>query len=130
MASDMATAAARWWADLLEMPTIHDNRDSYSSTVATSMALDTPTPTKEQLDLFAGELATRLEADPSWKEGYMFLDVDYEPCDVLSESAEKADINDLRFPWKTRMWIDNGEIKVARGYGARPVIVWPKENRD
>jgi hypothetical protein len=51
---------------------------------------------------------------------------DYGAHPVLAEAAESVGIKlrTLDLPIKTVMWINPGEVKVAEGYSAEPVVIW------
>jgi hypothetical protein len=127
--NDEIAAAVNWWADQLRGPAKMDNGDAFGS------AKDLPPVTEEQIEKFKASLTEKLPAylgrywnpeDPLCGSYFRTLSVDYDPCALLSDAADYAgiDAQGLRFPIKTVMWIDPGEVRVACGYGAADVVVW------
>lgn len=103
-------AAARYWADLLE---VSDKRDAlYTELLA--------------------RLPKALEDIPHFG---IRLDVDYDPFDVLLEAVRATGIEcrgmmfsaQGLFPSKTRTMVRRDvTFEVCEGYGAMERIVWPK----
>jgi hypothetical protein len=140
-------AAADWWGDQLAQPGQQDTGDAFNSGFATALMLTVVmrTPmTADERALFVERLATRIEAhlvatpdweratgEPNWGSAYRVLGVDYGP-DLMLASAliaavgqTRADALSLLWPVKTHMWINPGEVKVAHGYRAEPVVIYP-----
>lgn len=69
-------------------------------------------PTEEQIEMFKKELHDLIVT----KEPYMII-TDYDPDEILSEAAEKADIKPTVFPWKHTMFFENNGVYVKEGYG-------------
>jgi hypothetical protein len=61
---------------------------------------------------------------------YIDLSVDYHPSHHLAEAVERSTIDDKqfgicgRFPFKTRMWMDNDHVSVSAGYGAEETFLF------
>lgn len=130
-------AAVEWWCHVLSEPFVkQDNGDGLQSVCLSLMADLTPMPTQDQIEVFRQELTRELaeSIDPAgWhpeepvRGSYMrTVATDYHPEHVLSVAADRAGIHDNRFPVKTVMWINPGEVKVARGYGAPIKQIWPE----
>lgn len=145
-----ARAAARWWASRLRQPptTETGDRDPLGRAYV-SWATETlnKTPLRdEQVELFEGWLAWVVQSlhveesrmiptdkpswnpkEPSWGSYHRTLSVDYHPDHLLSFAARAAGFDpDARFPLKTVMWVNPGEVKVGEGYGRQPVVVYPE----
>ncbi len=75
----------------------------------------------KKINKFKSELKDRLRGCNE----FVHLDVDYDPCKILRESAKAADISIsiTSFPWKTNMCFEDGKIMVSRGYRAPYVEV-------
>lgn len=132
-------AAVEWWAEQLAGPVVHDNGDIGQSLFATGLAAGLPTLKAVQIETFKSELRKNLKAhieavawkpeDPTFGAYGRSLGVDYHPDRLLADAAEAAGIGApmLRFPCKTMMWVNPGQVEVAKGYGARPVTIYRAE---
>ena len=119
------SAAARWWADQLGRLQTQYNGDECQSLLATCVAtLATPLSPIEQ-SAFIAELETVLTPRG---EGY---GVDYGPDpelgDALCRAIGEARAREVRNLWpiKTMMWIEGGEVRVSKGYGAVERQIYP-----
>lgn len=120
LTEDQVKTAAKWWKDQLKSP-VFDNGDNsftgfFTSTMA-HMVAEQYRPTEDQIERF-GEILERKIAE----ENPDYIRVDYGPCQLLYDALEEAGMDtsvDL-LPWKTCMWLRNGAVKVALGYGAEP----------
>lgn len=94
--------------------------------------------TQDVLQRFGKELEKILLAPYEWqsewngkKETHVSifreLSVDYHP-DVALSSAAKAAGLEMKFPWKTSMWIDEQWLSLSCGYGAPTVYHYPLTN--
>jgi hypothetical protein len=129
-------AAAEWWADQLQRPSRQDNGDGFQSGFATAAAMITMLRvgplTDDERSLFIDRLVSRLQAHYGAHDyGFRTLAVDYGP-DLMLRSALHAALGPARaeqfsllWPIKTCMWIDPGCVKVAHGYRAEPVQIYP-----
>jgi len=128
MERETAQKAARWWADTIKNGAKLDNGDKSDTGFTTHMLATIAQAenkiTEEQALLFEEALVEAL-LDKKDILPCRILGCDYHPDRILAESAEKAGINPgmTTFPWKTNMWIKDGEIEVSEGYGAPPVKV-------
>mgnify|MGYP001559346407 CR=1 FL=1 len=122
MNQETSAAAAKWWADKLRGPVIHDNGERMQSAMMTALQPDVPVP-DEKIDEFDYFLGTALsETDYN----HITVGVDYGPDRILSEAAEKAGINlEFRLPIKTMMWITPEKVSVSEGYRAPEVQIYP-----
>ena len=136
-------AAAKWWADQLRAPALHrsgvNKPEGYSGDIwydvmANAESADMPPLDEAQIAAFEAALIERLPAfcvennwrpaDPGW--GNRYLGVDYHPSGILKAAAEAVGLSLTgRLPSKSAMWIDPGEVRVARGYGQPPVSIYP-----
>lgn len=132
-------AAAKWWSEFLTKKPGRDNGDTRESMAFVSV-LEALTPrhqpTPEQVatfvqcleDAILGEMEDQRRR--GWSRPSTWLAVDYHPGRFLAEACVAADISPDRLPWKTCMWLDETtdgvSVKVAVGYGAAAVSIWPK----
>lgn len=116
--------AAKWWAEFLRQPVVHDNGDDASGTWINRMAAATrPTMSEEQIATFERELA-RLLAEQftdsrKLRGGRLWVSVDYDPDDVLSAALRAAGIAGYGvLPCKTSCFIGPGRVVLGgSGYG-------------
>jgi hypothetical protein len=134
-------AAAKWWRDAMRNPKFDNGDNSPTGGMTMAMALmGRKTHPVEVLDKFEAALRRNIVArinerkgwcpeSPGWCSYARTLSVDYNPdavlSDSLAESGESPGLTSL--PWKTVMWINPGEVKVACGYRAPPVTIYPPE---
>lgn len=116
--------AVNWWAEVIQKPRF-DNGDKseagFIGSIFASVAQSKFTPSQEQVEKFKMYLKEELE-----KEGYFVFDglhVDYHPEKILSDAAQKANISELNFPWKTSMWFRDDKVIVAYGYSDKPTEI-------
>jgi len=130
-------AAVNWWVDILKGNPNHDNGESLQSIFANLCARTLKPLSEEKIYTFRLSLTEgitkRIEKlghdpnNPMWGSSLRCFGTDYHPDVVLAEAAEKAEIDaiSLRFPIKTLMWINPGEVTVSRGYGAKSEVIYP-----
>lgn len=122
---EQITKAVEWWANSLERPKF-DNGDP-PPTGGTTMALAMMAaagsdPQAESLDTFKCVLADKIRINAVRHNLDVTMGVDYHPDLMLSEAANEAGISDMRFSWKTQMWITrDGRVRVSQGYAA-PIV--------
>lgn len=127
ISEELAAIAARWWGDLLMEPPSHDNGDAFQSVFGRLLAASEPPVSPAQRDAFVAALARAIARST---DRYTYVFVDYDPCGMLEDAAAEAGrVHLSRLPWKTRMLIHDGEIAVARGYGAAFETIWPTPKR-
>lgn len=119
--------AAKWWTDQLRN-TKHDNGEP-SHNFLMKMAQKTMKPIPEnKIQIFEKRLADQISARiEKFFETYRTFTImtDYGPDVVLDKAAEYSGFQpDMRFPVKTVMLIQKGEVKVARGYAADFETIW------
>jgi hypothetical protein len=119
---EISQIASKWWADKI-INTKFDNGDnSENGGFAMMLAkLNTKDISIESKEKFAKELDEVIEEkiNHNIENGYesdIILDVDYGPCKTLADIAEKLQISNANFPWKTTMWISKNRISVKYGY--------------
>ena len=124
-------AAANWWTEAIHQPqfkTLADAEKDDGAKIAQMMAtISAPKKSAMQLERFRIALADALRRDqPS------YVSVDYNPDLILAEAASEAGFEPsmLAFPWKTSMWLSNGEVRVRHGYGAEVVTIYAPPMRD
>lgn len=119
----VAKLTAKWWRKKLEC-CHHDNGDTSSSSsfacFMADMLAQKHAPTKSQLDIFENEL-TRLIMES--KMFNVYLRCDYNPCQMLSDAAEVANINPCCFPFKTNTSTIEDRVEVSDGYCAKWVEI-------
>lgn len=117
--------AAKWWADKLRQRAPHSNGDNSPASVFACMFADmgTEAASEEKIAVFTEELEHQIQEHmDNINNRYVCLDCDYAPCTLLAESAARAGINRLNFPFKTDMIIEQGismdyKVLVSDGYG-------------
>lgn len=110
--------AAEWWTEQLRGPVHNDNGEAYQSVFGSLIANMYPAPTEAQLATFKDELVARLTQELArCGTQWYTIGVDYDPCRVLAEAADAANINYARFPWKTHLYVIEGKLEVSSGYG-------------
>lgn len=133
-------AAVDWWAEQLAGPQLMDNGDVLQSALGTITATTIKHVNQFQINSFKECLTTLLKEmldraeergawipeKPDWGSAMRSVHVDYGPDPVLSRAALEAGIGShmLRFPWKTCMWINPGQVRVAKGYQARAITIY------
>jgi len=115
-------AAVQWWADQLTSMPSNDNGDPLTSMLGTLSAMSEEPPTAAEVGAFKSALATLIADKTPFS-----ISVDYGPDWILSQALGAAGItNKMRLlPWKTHMWIKPGLVRVAKGYRAEPVTIFP-----
>lgn len=134
----IAKLASDWWAKEIKRP-IFDNGDSSGEGLfASSLAsLSVKELTDEQVNNFKEDLydliINILNERNSYKDGleyeyeyrnYDMLSTDYGPSRILKDIAEKYNIPDSNFPWKTIMWISRNHLQVRGGYSAESKMLF------
>jgi hypothetical protein len=118
---EIANVAAKWWATLLR-----EDREKFgnvrASTVYQELFGDLPELTDDALATFetylAGAIQHLLElSQPS--DRFIEVSSDYEPQGALLLAMAKANIDQDRFPSKTKLIIEDDLIRVSRGYGGK-----------
>jgi len=137
---DNAKIAATWWSNALKTPKFsalsnEERHDSNSAPLAIAEAMASShhcSPEESKVDIFKSSLCEIIERELKSRDcGALVLSVDYSPDMYLSEALECAGIDCNRLnnvlPWKTVMWINDTDVSVKCGYGARPDILWIKK---
>ena len=118
----MVRKAAEWWGDFILKPS-HDNGDVMQSGFANALESLTDDVTKEDRDQFVENLIKNICDD--WDKMYYIFDnrypiiIDYSINGALKKSIKGLNINELKFPFKTNMYIYNDRVEVALGYGRK-----------
>lgn len=123
MKKETANKAAKWWADQLRGTAKLDAKlddPTGMGFIMSKLLQDTEKKNQspEQIDAFEKHLSDVLmKENPRWGFG-----VDYHPDKILEIAAHLAGLSlgMATLPWKTTMWIDGDNIKVACGYGSSP----------
>lgn len=126
-------SAVNWWANTLMGDVKHDNgaRDLNSLLSCTMADLLKKTITEQQIEVFKNELKSllvkELYENRKRRQSVTYLSCDYNPCCLLEEAAEKAEISEFNFPYKTHMEIREGEVIVSAGYREPYQTIYSKE---
>lgn len=112
---------AKWWTGVIISPRFDTGDDSKVGFFIQFLQESLVTKLNpHQLKQFSNEVYnyvyTTLQKCSEYEKFY--LDVDYNPCKVLSQIAEKCDISLNNFPLKTTMCITKHSINVKYGYGS------------
>lgn len=113
------------WKDMLRSPEYDNGDTSDAGFMGTLLVKMLPNNSSEDvLDKF-GEYLKESLSNPN-ESGYYdtWLDVDYGPCKILHDAAEKAGLK-TQFPWKTTVSIHENDLSVKCGYGAESVYYYP-----
>lgn len=117
--------AINWWANKISKRVVHINGDDSTTSVMAYIltVMEYKKVTDDQLEIFRNELRNQIEEYRKEFKGMdIWLGCDYGPCKHLGEAAKKAGINDLNFPFKTKLVIENdGKVLVSDEYGMRYV---------
>lgn len=128
-----AVEAVRWWTSMVSGAPMHDSGDSMLSAMLSLTANQAETPTESDREALAESLLPMLNAriDEEIRAGEwgkdsnaIVLSTDYGPEGMLACAVAQAGISSLHLPVKTRMWISEGVVSLACGYGARTEEVW------
>lgn len=124
MTDKIAARAAELWVRMLTSPkydALGDTgspADRQTMAAASLMALQMPNNADEDtLSKFGEELKKSLMDEGITHHQRCYLNVDYGPCEILSNAAERAGLK-MEFPWKTNMQIYSDRISVSYGYRA------------
>lgn len=124
---EKAEIAANWWAEIIQRPKFDNGDNSSTGGIASIMASTlTKEISEESINHFKENLTTVID-DRLNEEGYkrrFTLDVDYHPCFILCEAAERSGVPLLNFPWKTTMWIEPNSISVSYGYRGKRMFLY------
>lgn len=132
-------AAAQWWADQLKASPIMDNGDAFQSVFSSYVANQLNFPlSDQQIDLFRRWLEVALMANakgtgwnpkaPIFGSANRGVYNDYHPSWLLVLAWQRACLPgdpDHRFPIKTSMHYDPGQVTVRAGYSAREQVLFP-----
>lgn len=144
--------ASAYWAYHLINPRLHDlGKSEAALLLAMQLAIITTAPTPRQIRQFREILEQKMiehmhswfedmqswfEEDPDLVEPITranmercWLEVDYNPDAPLQKAAEAAGLDqvDLRFPWKTYMEIEQGEVRVRRRGTCQ--VIYPRDKQ-
>lgn len=134
-------AAAEWWANILREPAKDESGDPFADVLKNVEARRRPALLEATIEAFTEYLRQAIAAtiepehwrydNPNWGSGMRGIHNDYQPDRVLQAAAGKAGIDDIyfRMPWKTDMWINPGEVKVARGHGNPIEQIYPPQDK-
>lgn len=119
-----ALVAAKWWTDTISNPTPNsfNNGDRTSDSSLMLMMLGhmramQNLASEDQLREFCSLLSNRIEEELH-KYPKIYLDCDYDPCNILGECATKVGIDLCLFPFKRRMTVTSSSVEVKDRYDA------------
>lgn len=123
-----AEAAAEWWAKQVVSPVFNNGeKDAHSMTIMKMATTMIQKVTEEQSLRFRDKLAEKITERMGIKPMFS-LDVDYDPCAMLAECAESAEIELTNFPIKTMMRIKPGYVEAKLSYGGYFETVYTDES--
>ena len=128
---ETATKAAKWWADRLRGPSLHDAGDDQISMVLNMFSLMTSKPSKdaEKIDEFE-KVLERLINEDLQSRGNSYLRVDYHPEGLLLEASLESKLDvDYRLPVKSTMRVTTEAVYISEGYAAPEKQIYPDRNR-
>ena len=118
-----AIAAANWWTNQLEKPTLNSfktetpSKSGYLITLAGLSNAKSHLATKELLKNFCDELSRKIDLELSHTSA-VYLYCDTCPCYLLRDVADFVGIKICLFPYHRNMWITPTSVRVQDGYGA------------
>ena len=119
MKPETALKAAQWWREKIAAGEHHNNGANDMANELAMMMADMlaikNTPSADQLSQFEMDLAGELM---SLDMNNVSIHCDYHPDPILAKVANKNNISDTVFPYKTGMTISGDDIEVSEGYGA------------
>lgn len=122
-----AEATANWWVEQVSKPTFDNGEKNIGSVMAMmmqdSMVMEIVTEKKER---FKSELIDRITAKLTTGK-YVYLNVDYDPCEVLTECANLAEIPLTNFPIKSSTTVSVGLVKARLGRSGDSEIIYGQE---
>ncbi len=121
-----AEVAANWWKNNIGVNAKQNNGDEFASLFMLMNSLKVRI-TDEQKEIFSGVLKESVASELA-RLGRVYLSVDYGPDMILADAADKAGISYTAFPVKTAMWINEGKVQVACGYGAESKEIYNAES--
>ena len=123
--------AAKWWANKIRnvCPGNFNNGDESSTggimmMMAMMNAMNSKV-TDESINSFEKRLAENIREYVEAR-GSLTISCDYGPDTLLNEIAKETAIPTNRFPFKTIMWINKGNVSVRAGYGASEKVIFPE----
>jgi hypothetical protein len=117
---EVAHAAAHWWAD--KSFNDPDNQNNGTDDLAMLLKKQFAAEAQNKVTDFQKEKFTKLlteclESVLKLEDSRAMLDVDYHPCELLSDVCKAAKVDEQCLPIKTDMWIEtDGDITVSYGY--------------
>lgn len=121
MNDDDIKLCVSWWSKFLKEDFEFDNGDKSQSTFANINKHLMDMPTIIQIAVFENSLFNIIKNNLKRNLDVLFLEVDYDPCNLLRQALEDAEIkfNFSILPCKTSMIISEKKIEVKQGYGAQ-----------
>lgn len=131
--SEVAEIAAAWWASQIDQTNIDDGAPVAQAMIAVAVSGMRPLA-PEKLTRFQEILGKKIlndlrDNDTGWNEdnprvgsALRCVSTDWNPCPMLAEAAEEAEINTLRIPVKTVMWLDPDGVRIMQGHSERKKI--------
>ncbi len=120
-----AQIAANWWKNNIGVNAKQNNGDEFASLLMLMNSLKIKVG-DEQKEVFAEALKESIKTELGYL-GRVYVSVDYGPDIYLADAADKAGISYGAFPVKTAMWIYEGKVQVACGYGAEAKEIYNAE---
>lgn len=124
----VALYAAEWWVNAIDTPSFNADISGTPGLMikkAADILVEGKKDTKESIEKFKQLLKKRIVGELV-KRDRLSLDVDYNPCNMLSICANEAELSAI-FPLKTNMTITRSEVRVSEGYGGPIQIIYNEE---
>jgi hypothetical protein len=118
---EIASVAAKWWANLLKSNFSHDNGGSImQSAMMNYISSLNEKLSNESISAFESTLAKLIHADIETMNYVLDISVDYDACDILVSAFAIAGISYEKYllPCKTQMIISPDKIIAKIGYGS------------
>lgn len=116
--------AVEIWCRSLHNPKFDNGDKSFNGFMGQSLAQMNIDADKSKIDgmeqrieSFRTELAAAIKSELK-ERSYVWLDVDYSPCKILADAAEKAGIPHSLFSVKSGVTLNPGHAAASFGYGA------------
>lgn len=126
----IAQEASNWWIDVISSQKFNNGATNTENIFISTLAtLNVKDISSAQLCAFKETLYNHiLERMQCLDKGMsIIMGCDYVPDKNLKEIANKYDIPESNFPWKTNMWIYNDACLVIYGYDSNIEYIYESE---
>jgi hypothetical protein len=122
-----AEVVASWWVNQVTNPTFNNGAIEFPSIMASMMLTSMVQEVSDEQKLIFKDALVEIVSAKLIKSKYIFLDVDYSPCEILSDCATLAGIKLTNFPIKTAASVKPGSVRVSQGHCAPYVAIYEGE---